>query len=189
MKMMRYFFVSDELDEVEQFESELEQNGIVKPQIHVLSHDDCAVAHHRDLHPVKSFMKKDVIHSTFLGAGIGAGLAAMALLITYLAEWNKTPAGWMPFVFLAIVILGFFTWQGGLWGVQSPNVRFRPVAAAMDQGAHVIFVDAPEEQQARIREIAGHHSHVRFAAVDTGAPSWMVFSQHRLIHFFTHIFP
>jgi hypothetical protein len=189
MKMMRYFFISDELDDVESFEKELEDNGIVKPQIHVLSQDDRAVAHHQDLHPVKSLMKRDVVHSSLMGAGVGAALAAIALLIAYVAGWNESPAGWFPFVFLAIVILGFLTWQGGLWGIQSSNVAFRKFEQAIKEGQHVVFVDAPIRQQEQVQEIARHHGHLRFAAVDSGAPSWLVYSQHRLTHFFTHTFP
>ncbi|MDF1524216.1 MAG: molybdopterin-dependent oxidoreductase, partial [Trueperaceae bacterium] len=51
----------------------------------------------------------------------GVTLAAFVLALTYLAGWHETRAGWLPFVYLSILLLGFFTWQGGLWGIESPN--------------------------------------------------------------------
>jgi hypothetical protein len=30
----------------------------------------------------------------------------------------------MPFIFLAIIALGFSTWEGGFYGIQSPNFHF-----------------------------------------------------------------
>ncbi len=189
MSMKRYFFIGDTLDDLEHFEEDLEQHGVVKPQIHVLSSDDIGVAHHDHLHPVKSLMKRDVVHSTLRGAAFGAALAAAVLLAVYLAGWHETAAGWMPFLFLAVVIFGFCTWQGGLWGIQSSNVHFRKFEQAIREGQHVCFIDAPQRQEASLKEIAGHHARLRFAGEDQGAPGWLVFSQHHLTYFFTHTFP
>lgn len=189
MSMKRFFFIGDTLDDLEHFEEDLEQHGIVKPQIHVLSGDDTGVAQHEHLHPVKSLMKQDVVHSTLQGAALGAALAASALLVVYLAGWHESAAGWMPFFFLAIVILGFATWQGGLWGIQSSNVHFRRFEDAIRGGQHVCFIDAPLQQEASVKEIAQHHASLRFAGEDDGAPGWLVFSQHHLTSFFKHTFP
>ena len=38
--MNRHYFISDSLDDLDRIEVELEQKGIHKPQIHVLSKDD-----------------------------------------------------------------------------------------------------------------------------------------------------
>ncbi len=189
MKMTRYFFISDTLDDLERFEEELEQNGILTPQIHVLTGDDLGVARHRHLHSVTPFMKMDVVHSALRGAALGLCLALLALLMAYVAGWSRGPVGWTPFVFLALVILGFCTWQGGLWGVQTPNAHFRDFERAMHEGRHVFFVDAAPQHEAPLKEIAERYVNVSFAGVARGVPSWLVFSQHRLALFFTHTFP
>ena len=42
--MKRYFFLADNLDKLAAIEHDLEENGLSRPQIHVLSHDDSGVA-------------------------------------------------------------------------------------------------------------------------------------------------
>ena len=106
MHMLRHYFVSDNLDELEQFEEHLEAAGIATPQIHVLSSDDAEVQRHAHLHAVQSFMKKDVVRSTELGALAGICAAAATLGVAYLAGWTESAAGWTPFIFLAVVLLG-----------------------------------------------------------------------------------
>jgi hypothetical protein len=189
MKLTRYYFTSDQLDDLETFEEELEREGIVTEQIHVLTADCRGAALHRHLHAVTSFMKVDVVHSTLIGAACGACLALLGLLTAYWAGWYGGQAGWTPFVFLAVVMLGFATWQGGLWGVQTRNAHFRRFEAAVQEGRHVFFVDAAARDRAPIEKVAARHSGLSFAGFDRGAPGWLVFSQHRVTHFFTHVFP
>src|SRR5271169_615015 len=121
MKMLRHYFVSDNLDDLEVFEEQLEAAGISTPQIHVLSRNDAAVHQHHHLHEVESFMKKDIVHSATRGALVGLCGFALILAVAYFAGWTRTAVGWMPFIFLALVLLGFWTWEGGLFGIQRPN--------------------------------------------------------------------
>ena len=52
MKMLRYYFVGKDLDDLERFEVELEREGIPTERIHVLSLDDTSVENHLKLHDV-----------------------------------------------------------------------------------------------------------------------------------------
>ncbi len=112
MKLLRHYFISDDLDDLETFEEQLEAAGITTPQIHVLSLHDEEVAHHDHLNYVQSFMKKDIVHSAELGAVVGVVLSTTSLIVAYYAGWTDSAAGWVPFIFLAIVLLGFCTWEG-----------------------------------------------------------------------------
>ena len=58
--MLRHYYVSDDLDELEIVERELEAEGFTEPQIHVLSLDDCHVEQHH-LHEVESLLKQDAM--------------------------------------------------------------------------------------------------------------------------------
>jgi len=189
MQLTRYYFISDDIDDLERFEEELENAGITSPQIHLLTLDDNEAAHHEHLHEVTSFMKKDVIHSGLIGAAIGFGLAILSLLVTYVAGWHETAAGWMPFIFLAVILFGFCTWQGGLWGIQEPNVHFKRFSDALNAGKHVFFVDLEPGNGDTLKEIAARHPSVEKAGIDRGAPSWIVFPQYRIKRFFTETFP
>ena len=142
--MERYYYISDSLDELEDVEQELEKAGITTEQIHVLSQDDGEVAQ-RKLHSVTSIMKKDIVHSTVKGAIVGVCLSGLVLLGASWTGWPETYT-WTPFIFLSIVVLGFSTWEGGLWGIQEPNHHFTRFQDELEEGKHILFVDVPKKQ-------------------------------------------
>ncbi|MEX0731997.1 MAG: hypothetical protein WED00_15730 [Aquisalimonadaceae bacterium] len=189
MQLKRHFFISDDLDDLERLEEELEQANIVTPQIHVLTLDDTGAANHHHLHAVTALMKKDIVHSTLLGASMGLCASIFILVVSYLAGWTETPAGWVPFIFLAIVALGFLTWEGGLRGIETPNAQFARFEEALKAGKHVFFVDLQPAQEAVLKKAVKNHGSVKPAGTGPGAPHWLVFSQHHLRRFFTQTFP
>lgn len=191
MKMTRHFFISDDLDDLERIEEDLERAGIVMPQIHLLTLDDSSASNHHHLHAVVSIMKTDIVRSTILSAIAGLCVAILVFITVHMLGWTTdTPAGWIPFIFLSIVILGFFTWEGGLWGVESPNVHFRRFETALENGRHVFFVDLKPGQSDILGEVMKRHPAIEAVAGTTrGAPRWLVFSQHRVKRFFVETFP
>ena len=104
--MKRHFYISENLDDLEAVEHELEGSGVATPQMHVLSQNDADVQHHH-LNEVEAVLKKDVVHSMEMGAVIGVIAASIVLLVAYFAGWTESAAGWMPFIFLSVIILGF----------------------------------------------------------------------------------
>ena len=101
--MVKHYYVSDDLDELELVEQELESIGIKESQIHVLSQSTVDVENHH-LHMVDSLHQRDVIHSGEIGAVFGAIGALFIIAVTSLMGWAESAAGWMPFAFLAIII-------------------------------------------------------------------------------------
>ena len=133
MKMQRHFLISDDLDDLEHLEEELEAQGVSTPQIHVFTLDDTEAEKHVHLHDVQSIMKRDVVNSMIIGAILGAVLSASVLGATALLGWHQTAAGWIPFIFLAIIVLGFCTWEGGFVGIQTLNRHFKQFKATLEQ--------------------------------------------------------
>lgn len=189
MKMKRHFFVSDDLDDLERFEEELERAGIATPQIHVLTLDDSAAEAHAHLHDVQSLMKKNVIQSGEYGLAVGVTAAVLVLVATYLAEWHTSLAGWVPFVFLAIVLLGFFTWEGGFIGIQTFNSNFKHFKEQLEAGKHVFFVDVSAEQEGTLERIVLNHPTAEMAGTGRSTPHWIVAWQQRLKGLFTETLP
>jgi hypothetical protein len=134
MKMLRHYFISNSLDDLELFEEQLESAGVSTLQIHVLSASDADVQSHEHLHNVRSFMKSDLVHSTTRGAVVGLAAFVLVLAVAYFAGWTQTAAGWVPFIFLAVMLLGFCTWEGGLSGIQRPNHNFTRFEQALKDG-------------------------------------------------------
>ena len=170
MKMLRHYFISDSLDDLERFEEELEEAGVSTPQIHVLSPNDAEVAQHSHLHEVQSFMKSDVIHSTTRGAIVGIVASVLLLVVAHLAGWTQSAAGWVPFIFLAVVVLGFCTWEGGLHGIQKPHHDLARFTDALKSGRHIFFVDLRPDQEPVLERVLKKHPQVESAG--TGESAW-----------------
>lgn len=177
--MLRHYFISNSLDELEVFEEQLEAAGVSTPQIHVLSRNDAEVERHRHLHEVQSFMKQDIVHSTERGAVVGVCAFVLVLAVAYSAGWTETAAGWMPFIFLAVVLLGFSTWVGGFLGIGKTNRNFVRFESALSDGKHVFFVDLEPRQEAVLEKLLKSHPQVESAGTGSSAPHWLIALQQR----------
>lgn len=179
MKMRRHYFISSSLDDLEVFEEQLEAAGISTPQIHVLSRNDAEVERHGHLHEVQSFMKKDVVHATKRGAAVGVCGFALILGGAHLTGVTQTAAGWMPFVFLAVIVLGFCAWEGGLLGIERPNHNFTRFEQALNNGKHILFVDLEPHQEAVLESVGKKHPRIEAAGTGAPAPHWLISLQRR----------
>ncbi|KLV08289.1 MULTISPECIES: hypothetical protein [Photobacterium] len=185
--MIRVFYISDDLDDLELVEYELELSGIGSSQIHVLTDNDAEVASHHHLHPVKSFLRNDVIHSTEIGAVIGVAASGLILFFAYMSGVTDT-VGWLPFIMLAIVVLGFITWEGGLFGFQELHYQFRKFKQVLKSGRHVLMVDVEPEQELTLANVTLAHNKLQPAGTGKSPPRWLV-SLHNRWDRFLHVMP
>ena len=179
--MQRHYYISDDLNELETIEHELQTQGVLTPQFHVLSENDAEVEKHH-LHAIEPVLKKDVVRSTELGAVFGLVGAALVLIVTYLMQWHLSTVGWLPFVFSAFVTLGFCTWQGGLIGIQLPNHQFKRFQELLSSGKHVFFVDIEPHQHVVLSSIVNKHPNLQPAGTGKATPSWVVKGQDKFSH-------
>lgn len=170
--MKRFYYVSDDLDDLEQVERELESAGIIKPKIHVISRDDAGVET-RKLHKVQEFMRSDVVHSSIIGAMIGLVCAALVLIAAY-ASGIAASVGWAPFVLFAILVLGFCTWEGGLIGIHRPHYELRHMDSLVQEGQHVLFVDMEPEELPLMEQVEARHLHLQPAGEGSPTPWWAI---------------
>lgn len=174
--MQRHYFITDDLDELDRVEEQLQKAGLATPQMHVLSRDDAGVAARPHLTPVEAVLKKDVVRGTEVGAVVGVTGAGLVLGIAYVTGVTAT-VGWVPFLFLAIVVLGFCTWEGGLFGIQEPHTDFVSFQPSLDAGKHVFFVDIDDEQKAALDKVVSLHSHLEYAGRGSATPGVVVKAQ------------
>lgn len=157
--MKTLMYLSDSLDELEKADHELEERGIPKKNIHVLSEDHAGVEQH-DLPPVNDFASRDFVHGGGIGAALGALLAAAVVFIAG-ESGLAMQVGWIPFLFLAIVLFGFCTWEGGLLGGMQLNHRYRVAEDALHNGRHLLIVDVEDERESRARSLLHRHAHLQ----------------------------
>jgi hypothetical protein len=153
--MNHKYYLTDNLDELEDVHDELIDSGFRDEQIHVMSDEESELPKHH-LQSVNVFAKTDIVRSTLRGAAIGITLSALVLLAPVIFELN-TPIGMVPFVFAAIVVLGFSTWEGGLWGIQEPNSRFKKFFERFKHGEHLLIVDFNDQQEEFVRQAERKH--------------------------------
>lgn len=180
--MRRHYFIGDNLEDLESVEAELERRGITTLQIHVLSERDADVEHHK-LHEVASFMKQDVVHSTLFGAAIGVITCILILALVHVAGFTSTAAGWVPFIFLGVVLLGFCTWEGGLRGIQEPNHHFRRFQKVLQDGRHVFFVDVDDREENILKQVVASHPDLEPAGVEKAGAHWVVTCEQKCLNF------
>ena len=156
--MKRFYYISDDLDDLEKIEHQLEAGGIARPQIYMLSNDDVGLEN-RDVNRVASFLKTDVVHAGEIGAVLGIAVAALILLVSHFSG-IAAQVGWAPFIFLAIIGFGFATWEAGFIGMQIPNIHFTRFEKALEQGRHVLFVETDREDQKKLKAFYAHLTHV-----------------------------
>jgi hypothetical protein len=176
--MNRHFYISNDLNDLEQIELELEQEGISAAHSHVLSLDDAEVAAHPSLNEVEAVLRTDVVHSTKVGAVVGVIAATLMIYVVSLTGWAEK-ATWVPFVFLAIAMLGFFTWEFGFIGIQRKNNRFARFEKALKRGKHIFFVDIESENESILSKILKKHPKLKRAGDGPSVPQWFVSMQGR----------
>jgi len=179
--MQRHYYISTDLDDLEKIERDLEAAGVTTPQIHVLSEDDTSVESH-NLHEVEAVLKKDVVHGTTRGAVIGAIGAIAVLLIAWATGISETYT-WVPAIFLAVIVLGFCTWEGGLIGIQEPHVDFARFQEDLKAGKHILFVDVDPEQEAILQRVVSEHPALKDAGEGSATPKLVVVLQQKWSRF------
>jgi hypothetical protein len=175
--MKRYFFIEEKLDNLEIVEQELLSRGMLEAQVHVLSQDEAGASEHH-LHQVHSLLRQDVIHSGEIGALIGLAVSAVSIAIAYFSGLPES-IGWTPFIFFSVVLLGFFTWEGGLFGIQVPNSQYRRFDGALKAGKHLLIVDVDEKQEQLLKRVIDAHPHLKAVGTGIAAPRWFVRWQQR----------
>lgn len=175
--MKRNYYISDDLDDLEIVERDLEAAGVTTPQIHVLSKDDAGVEQHH-LHQVEAVLKKDVVHGTERGAIIGVIGAALVIGVAWFSGLPETYT-WVPAIFLAVIVLGFCTWEGGLIGIQETHVDFKRFQGVLDSGKHVLFVDVDPEQESTLNRVVTAHPKLKGAGEGHATPRLVVRMQDR----------
>jgi hypothetical protein len=107
----------------------------------------------------------------------------------YLAGWTDIAAGWVPFIFLSIALLGFFTWEGGLLGIQKPNAHFARFERALKDGKHIFIVDLEPSQDGLLEKTLKQHPQVKLAGTEELRQRWIIEFEKKVPRFFKETFP
>jgi len=169
--MQRFYFLGDDLDELEATSSELQAAGIPPEQIYVLTDSDGEVDR-RNFNHVWSVLRKDTVRLAVIGSLVGIVLAALVLAGAW-ASGIAESYTWTPFVFLAVVVLGFCTWEGGLWGIQEPHHEFKQFQSELQNGRHLLLVEASNAQSSALQSVCRNHARLIPAGEGKAVPGFV----------------
>ena len=179
--MKRHYFLSDNLDDLEAVERELRAAGFTDAQFHVLSNDAAAIEQRR-LHPVEDVLKQDVVRGTERGALVGILCAAAVLALGWITGLAHG-VGWVPVLFLTVVVLGFCTWEGGLIGIQERHADFRRFEASLKSGRHLLFVDIDPDETTTLLRVTARYPGLQPEGVGEATPGLVVRFQDKWARF------
>ena len=173
--MLRHYFISNDLDDLQAVEDDFYKKGFSKPQLHVLSERDSDVVKYK-LHEIDSLSKSDIVHGGLVGAVIGIAIA-LVIMAVGLYSGAVVFSDWIPFFFLAVVSFCFCVWEGGLFGIQVKNIEFRRFEAVLQKGKHILMIDHNKAQDAVLREVIKEHPKLEDAGTGAARPWWFIRGQ------------
>lgn len=176
--MKRHYYISDNINEFEQVEQQLKDRGITTAHIHVLSLDDTKIANHPQFNDVEAVLRTDVVHSTKIGAVIGVIASTLTMYLVAFMGWAEQFT-WAPFIFLAIVVFGLFTWEFGFIGIQRKNNRFARFEVLLNAGNHILFIDIEPDNEALLSQVMGNHPKLIDAGDGPSVPRWFTLMQNK----------
>ena len=179
--MKRQYFIADNLESIKQLENILLANYFEYEQLHVFNWNDKLVNKSRfNYREINDCQKRNMWRSGLRGLVIGLTTAAILLTIVYSLGLYTNPAGWIPFVFLAIVAIGFFAWEGGIHGIQKQDEVCSRFMEALRNGQVVFFVDFTRNQEEILNEAINAQRELVATKDSAAPPDWMVNGQVKL---------
>jgi hypothetical protein len=162
--MQHHYLVSNDISELEKIHDELVQKGIDHHHMHLWSNTVDANKEHTKIIPLNDFLKTDIIHSTLIGAAFGFVVSGLLVASSYYIGHHDV-LGLFPYICAALVCLGLFTWEGGLWGIQETNHRVKKYKSIIKKAKYMLILDYKEQEYSILKKTEEEHKDVRLLAV------------------------
>lgn len=164
---MQYQFLLNNLNNSDHLQSSLMATGIKDSDIHFVTENNKDYAGHH-VHEASVFEERDILHSGFRFAGVGAAVGIVLSVFCYYVQ----PYGWQfglsNFVFMMALTTGFGGWIGGLFGIAHRNYRISDYENDLKNGKAIMLVYTDEEHADKAKQIVQHtESGSRYLGKDT----------------------
>ncbi len=164
--MKCHYFLAPSLSSTKAITEALQQAGIKRWFIHVLSKDDAGLKRER-IHASNYLERLDILRHGLIGAVVGflAGLVVLAILAKWPVFGSDLPTA--AYLGVLLVLTFFGAWEGGLIGVSRENKKIELFHDELEQGHYLLMIYTPKSQQERVLStIKSVYSEVRLVAVD-----------------------
>lgn len=168
--MKRYYFVTDDLDDLAAVEDDLKAYGISPLQMHLLSDAD-AELQRRGMENTESLWRNNIFRSMRNGFLTGMVLAAILMAGGWLAGLESS-VSWAILSVVSAIIWGFCTWEAGFKGFQQPHDQYGRFLQYVKSGKHLFFVDVNEPQREAVNAVLKTHRHLEPMGTEEGESRW-----------------
>ncbi|MBS1212487.1 MAG: uncharacterized protein H6R26_1104, partial [Proteobacteria bacterium] len=150
--MKRLYYLTENIDSVEQVSNDLHQAGVTDWNFHVLSKDEAGL-YKRHIHSANYLQKLDIIRNAERGAM--AGFAGAVLVTGYVI--TAEPFGSQLSGLVYVAIFGFITlfgaWMGGLVGLSRENQKIAEYHDDIEAGKFLIMIDVKIGDEQRVQDV------------------------------------
>jgi len=151
--MKRLYYLTHQLDAVDNISKTLHEAGISDWNFHVLSKDKAGLTTHR-IHSTTPLHERDIIRSGERGALIGVSVGLCVALI--IAATNALPAaamGYFAMATLVFVCTMFGAWAGGFFGIQTENYKVRQFHEELEDGQYLLMIDVDASHEETVLKL------------------------------------
>ena len=162
--MKRLYFLTRDIDSVDEISERLHKAGISDWNFHVLSNNKSEL-HQHHLHSTTPIQELDIVRGGELGVIlglVGGVLAGLAFIFAFGIDLN-----WVSFSALVIFCAMFGTWLGGMIGVSNENYKIRRFHDEIDRGYLLLMVDVDKKQRKGFLNIINQYPSVMPAGEDS----------------------
>lgn len=151
--MKRLYYLTREIDAVDNISKTLHDAGISDWNFHVLSKDKAGLTTHR-IHSTTPLHERDIIRSGERGALIGvvAGLV-IALILAATNVLPGTPMGYLAMTALIFVCTMHGAWAGGFFGIQIENYKVRQFHDELEDGQYLLMIDVDRSHEETVLKL------------------------------------
>jgi hypothetical protein len=156
--MTNAYFLSSDLDELEQTQIELCKHGLSDADIKVWSEESADVEHHH-LHNLDDISKTNVVSAMSKGAVVGFVASSLIIVCSLLLGLDQS-VYFVPMVFLAVMVFGFCIWEAGLIGAHNINQKFPHLKSKLKAKQHILILSFSPSQKVAIETVLRNHPRI-----------------------------
>lgn len=164
---MQHQFLLNNLNHSDQLQSSLMATGIKESDIHFVTENNKDFAGHH-VHEASIFEERDLLHSGLRFAIVGAAIGLVLSTVFYYTQPYGWQFGFVNFVFMMALTIGFSGWIGGLFGIAHRNYRISDYENDLKNGKAIMLVYTDDEHADKAKQIVNEtESGSRYLGKDT----------------------
>jgi hypothetical protein len=150
--MKQYYYLVEDIDNVEHICDDLHKVGVEDNQIHIVGGNADEIESHH-LHQAREIDETDIARFSERGALLGIILGLLFLVAAIQYQPFGIEVEGVAAAMITILIIGFCTWWGGIFGAYFINYRIAPFKRAVRGNKFLIMLDVPGNLSDIIRDM------------------------------------